>query len=247
LQRADASSGQQPREQQRYAAEFLQRWPRSKADAYRAFDYIQQLQLHALSSFSFAGHDWVAALKKAVERGQVVVSVEVAPVASGGSGGQPARGGPPGVLPYPLADRSMVAVGAAEPGSYLDSVGSSARVFDDYSDVSAGDLIAYLQSVVAGVGAVGSTSELAGDSPDADASTPLGDAQPFELGDDSLGSEVQQDAGVFLSPAEEAECEMQLEADKDECSAWYVAKPSSYSMCMDRAMQRYANCLRGVG
>jgi hypothetical protein len=74
-----------------------------------------------------------------------------------------------------------------------------------------------------------------------------GDSQPFELGDQAGIGDVQQDAGVFLTPAEEAECEMQHAADLDECSAWYAAKPSSYGMCMDRAMHRYATCLRGQG
>jgi hypothetical protein len=78
--------------------------------------------------------------------------------------------------------------------------------------------------------------------------TPLGDAQPFELGDSATAATdgVEQDAGIFLTPAEEAECEMQLNADMDECSAWYAMKPSSWGMCKDRSMQRYAGCLKGA-
>lgn len=75
--------------------------------------------------------------------------------------------------------------------------------------------------------------------------TSLGNAQPFEYVPDALGDDSDLDAGVFLTPAEEAECEIQLNMDMAECSAWYAAKPSSWGTCRERAMQRYANCLRG--
>jgi hypothetical protein len=79
-----------------------------------------------------------------------------------------------------------------------------------------------------------------------DNSTPLGDAQPFEYAQNAVG-DAEQDAGVFLTPAEEAECELGLNADLDECSAYAAMNPSSWGVCHERAMQRYANCLRGVG
>jgi hypothetical protein len=79
----------------------------------------------------------------------------------------------------------------------------------------------------------------------ADDSTPLDNAQPFEYTPDAIG-DAEQDAGVFLTPAEETECEMQFNADMDECSAWYAMKPSSWGICKDRAMQRYAGCLKGA-
>ncbi|TKC86952.1 hypothetical protein FAZ69_20235 [Trinickia terrae] len=75
----------------------------------------------------------------------------------------------------------------------------------------------------------------------------LGDAQPFTYAEDASTADVEQSAGMFLTPVEEAECEAQLNADMDECSAWYAAKPSSWGVCRERAMQRYANCLRGFG
>ncbi|MEM5387433.1 hypothetical protein VSR68_28080 [Paraburkholderia phymatum] len=83
------------------------------------------------------------------------------------------------------------------------------------------------------------------DAPDDPVSTPLGDAESFEYSEDMSVGDADQEAGVFLTPAEEAECEIQLNADMDECSAWYAAKPSSWGTCRERAMQRYANCLRG--
>ncbi|SMG20967.1 hypothetical protein [Paraburkholderia susongensis] len=78
-------------------------------------------------------------------------------------------------------------------------------------------------------------------------STPLGEAQPFEYSEAAPIDNTEQDAGLFLSPEEETECEMQLNADMDECSVWYAAKPSSWGVCRERSMQRYANCLRGLG
>jgi hypothetical protein len=80
----------------------------------------------------------------------------------------------------------------------------------------------------------------------ADDSTPLGDAQPFDYTPDSLG-DAEQDAGVFLTPAEEMECETQYEADMAECSAYAAMDRSSWGMCKERAMNRYASCLRGMG
>ena len=225
---------------QRDAAEFLRRWPISKADAFMAFQHAQQLRLHAFPSFGLARGDWVAALKMAVERGQVLVVMDAARSAGGGPATQPAMRRDMAAGPSWPSFASMAPDGGASMYTPL----GSATAFTPLSAVgavssaTADDLMSYLQSVVGGGG------DAVGD--DSDASTLLGDAQPFDLGDSPVG-DIQQDAGVLLTPSEEAECEMQLAADKDECSAWYIAKPSSYSMCMDRAMQRYANCLRGVG
>lgn len=96
----------------------------------------------------------------------------------------------------------------------------------------------YLQSVI---------NRTPGDAaaPGADASTLLGDAQPFEYRNDAPIGDVQQDAGFFLTPEIEAECEHGLNLDLDECSAWDAAKPGTWSMCHSRSMERYSNCLRG--
>ena len=78
--------------------------------------------------------------------------------------------------------------------------------------------------------------------------TLLGDATPFEYGEHSpVGEAVQQDAGVFLTPAEEAECELQYNFDMVECGAYAAMDKSAWGMCKERAMNRYANCLRGIG
>jgi hypothetical protein len=79
------------------------------------------------------------------------------------------------------------------------------------------------------------------------ATTPLGDAVPFEY-IKSAASEVSDTvAGVFLTPAEEAECMFQYNTDMTECGAWYAAKPSSWGMCKQRAADRLARCVAGKG
>ncbi|CAD6532476.1 hypothetical protein ACFQ3P_14800 [Paraburkholderia sabiae] len=81
---------------------------------------------------------------------------------------------------------------------------------------------------------------------DAGEPTLLSDAQPFDYAPDAIG-DAEQDVGVFLTPAEEAECEMQYEADMAECGAYAAMNRSAWSVCKERAMNRYAYCLRGMG
>jgi len=75
--------------------------------------------------------------------------------------------------------------------------------------------------------------------------TPLGDVQPFQYTPDTIG-DAEQEAGVFLTPAEEMECEAQYEGAMGQCSAYWAMSSSSWGMCKERAMQRYAQCLRGM-
>lgn len=65
-----------------------------------------------------------------------------------------------------------------------------------YDDVSADDLIKYIESVV---GSTPTPGEAAG--PDADPSTPLADAQPFEYGEDSPTGDDEQLAGMPFNGA----------------------------------------------
>ncbi len=120
----------------------------------------------------------------------------------------------------------------------------------NYDDVSADDLINYIQSVIGGspseVADTAETAETASDG--TSLSTSLSDAQPFSYAAPATATgDVEQDAGVFLTPAEEAECEMQYEADMAECSAYAAMDKSSWGMCKERAMSRYSTCLRGLG
>jgi hypothetical protein len=213
---------------QRDTEEFLRRWPQTRS-IQQERGYLQQLGLHLGYSPSGANpSDPSALLRSAVQSGKVTVVIERAATPTGG--GVSASG--PTRPPYPLSERVKTAWVAPTPKS---------RSYDwlqRYDDVSADDLINYIQSVVGGALAAAAT--------DSDSSTPLVDAQPFAYaGDTSFDGQAEQDAGFFLTPEIEAECEHGLNLDLDECSAWEAAKPGTWSMCHSRSMERYSNCLRG--
>jgi hypothetical protein len=79
------------------------------------------------------------------------------------------------------------------------------------------------------------------------ATTKLGDAVPFEYVKSAASKVSDTVAGVFLTPAEEAECMLQYDLDMAECGAWYAAKPSSWGMCKQRAADRLGRCVSGKG
>ncbi|SAK86991.1 hypothetical protein AWB82_05941 [Caballeronia glebae] len=78
-----------------------------------------------------------------------------------------------------------------------------------------------------------------------DESTSLGKASPFEFESGNLLDRTEDVAGVFLTPAEEARCELEYELDMAECSAYAAMDKGYWATCKERAMQRYSNCLRG--
>jgi hypothetical protein len=77
--------------------------------------------------------------------------------------------------------------------------------------------------------------------------TPLGDAAPFRYIESARSAAGDTVAGVFLTPAEEAECMFQYNLDMAECSAYYSMQKTSWGMCSDRASQRLARCVTGKG
>ena len=78
-------------------------------------------------------------------------------------------------------------------------------------------------------------------------STPLADAMPFEYIERAASEISDALAGVFLTPAVEAECMPQYHLDMTECSAYYAMQKSSRDVCSDRASQRLARCVTGKG
>lgn len=84
-----------------------------------------------------------------------------------------------------------------------------------------------------------------GDTDDSDGGSLLGNAQLFEYQPDGLFDQTQDVAGVFLTPAEEAGCDLQYELDMAECSTYAAMDKGYWGTCKERAMQRYSNCLRG--
>ncbi|SAL29658.1 hypothetical protein AWB69_02374 [Caballeronia udeis] len=77
--------------------------------------------------------------------------------------------------------------------------------------------------------------------------TPLGNAAPFEYIERAASEVTDTVAGIFLTPAEEAECMFQYNLDMAECSAYCSMQKSSWGMCSDRASQRLARCVTGKG
>ena len=223
-----AGSGISTAKHQQDGEEFLRRWPRTRSIEQES-SYLRQLGFHPGQTVpGVSASDTSAQLRAAVKSGKVTVVIERAAPMGGGIN---ASG--PTLPPYPLKEREKAACVAPARKSYSSDWPPS------YNDVSADDLINYIQSVV------GSTpTEVA--APDAALSMALADAQPFEYGEDaSFGGQAEQDAGFLMTPEIEAECEHGLNLDLDECSAWEAAKPGTWNMCHSRSMERYANCLKG--
>ncbi|SAL45181.1 hypothetical protein [Caballeronia humi] len=86
------------------------------------------------------------------------------------------------------------------------------------------------------------------DADTASLSTPLGDATPFELVDNTpIGDPDLHAAGFRLTPGEENECMSQYDIDMDYCSVLYAMKPSAWGVCKERAADRLGRCLAGKG
>jgi hypothetical protein len=80
-----------------------------------------------------------------------------------------------------------------------------------------------------------------------DTGTPLGDAQPFELGDDVSSGDVMDIAARGVSEADEAKCFAQYERDMDLCNA--LGSPMGgargAALCKQQAFANYQQC-RGL-
>lgn len=173
-----------PAEQRAAVSELMLHWPKYSALMAEAASYLRELGLVG----SLSG-DPVAALRSAIEDGRVTVSID-RPVASGGAGG----GGGPSTPPFPKGSRfasvpRMAALPADKP------IPSWAVP----SDVSAGELMSYLQSVVAGTGGAlaGGTPQLANSF---GSGSPLGDANVFDYADSPLSGDIQELAASTTNP-----------------------------------------------
>ncbi|WP_258187797.1 hypothetical protein [Trinickia symbiotica] len=106
-----------------------------------------------------------------------------------------------------------------------------------YDDVTADDLIKYIQSVI------GSTPGEAA-APDADSSSPLSDAQPFDLGDAHASEDSMNVAVRGVSDEAEGECHDEYERDMDLCKA--LAGPMGgargLALCQQNAFLKYQQC-----
>ncbi|MBF3779003.1 hypothetical protein ISJ10_09335 [Burkholderia pseudomallei] len=181
----------------RDAEEFLRRWPRTRS-VQQERDYLRQLRLHV--GYSPPGvnpSDASALLRSAVKNGRVTVVIERAMKRLGGGGGapQPTRGSS-AIASSRQSFAEMAASGSGSSAMLSDAVTApkSYSWMQSYDDVSADDLIKYLESVV------DSTPRVAV-APAADSSTPLADAQPFEYSEDSPVGDTDQLAGMPFNGA----------------------------------------------
>lgn len=77
-----------------------------------------------------------------------------------------------------------------------------------------------------------------------DASTPLGDAQPFAYTPDALSDDVMEIAARGVTETQEAECDAIYDAEMMACSlagAMY-RDPRTFALCKQRAFQNYQAC-----
>jgi hypothetical protein len=213
--------------QQRDAEEFLRRWPRTRSIE-RESDYLRQLGLSLGPAPHGVNADTSERLRAAVKSGKVAVVIERAARSGGG-----ASAGGPTMRPYPLEMRAKAAWAAPAEESYTAN-----NWLPNYDDVSADDLVAYLEDFL---GRTGPAS-----TPDVGLSNSLADAQPFDYAADPPLGDIEQDAAAFLlSPAEKAECLAKWEEDQDMC--WSIGKAmggyGTVQACIDRARFNYNICM----
>ena len=177
LTRASRSSGTSLSASQRSdVSELMLHWPKYSGLTTNVLTYLRQLGLDALQGTP------LDALKAAIENGRVAVQIERQAVGGGGS-----AGGSPTTPPFPKANRF-----ASVPRMAPLPVDKPLPGWATPSDVSAGELMSYLQSVVSG--GAGGAAAMAGGAGFAD-STSLSEASPFDFSPDALGDAVQV-AGV---------------------------------------------------
>ncbi|KGD35342.1 hypothetical protein X880_1580 [Burkholderia pseudomallei MSHR4032] len=172
LTSAGNSTGMRPSVGQRSAVSALMlHWPKYSGLTTGAAGYLRELGIGAFHS------DPVAALRSAIEDGRVSVSIDQ-PVARGGS-----AGGSPSTPPFPRANRL-----ASVPGVTALPVDKPLPSWATPSNVTADELISYLESVVAGAGSSLASNDIGG------ASSLLGEAAPFEL-----AADVPDDGSFILA------------------------------------------------
>ncbi|WP_446332854.1 hypothetical protein [Burkholderia pseudomallei] len=228
---------------QRDAEEFLRRWPRTRS-VHQERDYLRQLRLHVGYAPSGVNpSDASALLRSAVKSGKVVVVIERAATRMGGGGGAAQSTRRSGAIAPSRQSFAEMAAGGSGSSAMLSDAASAPKTYSwmqSYDDVSADDLIKYLESVI------GSTPGDAATTPDAESSsTLLGDAQPFEYSADSPLENVQDVAARGVGEAEEAECHAKYELDMEQCQfarAMYGGDLRTYSLCTSRAFENYQAC-----
>ncbi|RQR30025.1 hypothetical protein DIE23_20945 [Burkholderia sp. Bp9143] len=209
-------------DQRAAVTELMLHWPKYAGLTTNAMTYLRELGIDA---FRGAPLD---VLRSAIEGGRVVVEIERLAVGGGASGGHPST------PPFPRANRSTsVAPIASLP------VDKPIPSWACPSDVSADELISYLESVIEAAG-----SRVADITRGLVDSTPLGGAGPFLLDDLPLGAALSMAA---VDPFREEQCFARYEIDMEMCAAVgaMYKDPLTYALCKQRAFDKYQTC-RGM-
>ena len=147
-----AASGIVTAKHQRDAEEFLRRWPRTRS-IHQERDYLRQLRLHmGYNPPGVNSSDASALLRSAVKSGKVVVVIERATRRMGGGGGVPQSTRQSGAIGSSRQSFAEMAAGGSGASAMLSDAVSAPTAYSwmqSYDDVSADDLIKYLESVIA--------------------------------------------------------------------------------------------------
>ena len=225
---------------QRDADEFLRRWPKTRS-IQQARDYLRQLGLHVgYCPPDVNGSDTIALLRAAVRSGKLTVSVERAEARAGGGIVEPQPTSGRGAIQSSRQSFAEMAAGGSSASAMLSDAASASKSYSwmqRYDDVSADDLVRYIESVIGRASAQASP-------PPTDISTPLGNAEPFDLGTEPAPNDLLNVAARGVGEAEEAECHEQYERDMDECTAYRAAMGGARFMdaCSQRAFVNYQQC-----
>ncbi|RQV26291.1 hypothetical protein DF039_06300 [Burkholderia cenocepacia] len=200
-------------------SELMLHWPKYAGLTTNAVMYVRQLGLGTVRGAPFD------VLRSAIEDGRVVVEIERVAVNGGASGGRRS------LPPFPRGNR----FGRVAPMA-LRSADTPIPSWARPSDVSADELIRYLESIIAGTG-----SGIAGIAPVRVDSALLSDATPFSL-DDSPWGDAMTTAAV--DAFQEEQCFARYEIDMEMCAAAgaMYKDPRTYALCRQRAFEKFQTC-----
>lgn len=222
------------------AEEFLRRWPLARS-IHQARGYLRELGLQV--AYTPAGvnpSDAIALLRSAVKSGGVTVAIERAARRFGGGLAAPERTSRRNQIEPSRQSFAEMGEGGSPVAAAFGGAVSAPKSYSwmqSYDDVSADDLIKYLESVVAGTPAQAAA-------PDAHSSTPLGEGDRFDFGTSRTSDDLMSVSGRAVSEEHEAECFEQYERDLDMCHA--LGSPMGgargLALCKQQAFMNYQQC-----
>ncbi|MDF0506556.1 hypothetical protein POK33_38040 [Burkholderia cenocepacia] len=219
---SDSAGASRSASQRSDVSELMLHWPKYEGLTTNAREHLRQLGLGTLQGAP------LDALRSAIEDGRVAVEIDRKVGGGGAAGGQPST------PPFPRANRL-----ASVPGVASLPADKPLPSWATPSDVSAGELISYLESVVGGAG-----SSLASSASGLVDGTPLGDAAPFSLDDLPLGNDPLDMAARVVNEGLEAECMDKYEAAIELCNrlAKVMGGPAGLALCKQNAFMDYQEC-----